>query len=73
MEDRTMSPEVHRREPSDDPPWIEVQHEGASYEFQIVGEDELQLTATGEGGDVAADPPAVVVGELESRGYEVRT
>ncbi|WP_255170360.1 hypothetical protein [Natrononativus amylolyticus] len=42
-----MSVDVTRHEPDDDPPWIEAEHEGARYEYQIVGEDRLQLTATG--------------------------
>lgn len=66
-----MTVDVTRHEPNDDPPWIEAEYEGARYEYQIVGENRLQLTATGEGGRVENEPPREVVERLESMGYAV--
>lgn len=69
-----MAIDLTRHVPDDEPLWTEATYENVSYRFQIVGEDDLRLTATGQDGRVDAEPPAVVLGRLESSGYpEVRT
>ena len=40
--------------------WIEATHESISYRFQVVGEDELQLTETSQDARVGAEPPEPV-------------
>lgn len=69
-----MAIDVTRHEPDDDPPWIEAEYEGTSYRFQILGDDQIQLTATGQDDRVHEDLPPVVADRLESMGYaDVRT
>ena len=71
--------QVERRE-EEGTEFIDVRREGASYRFEVVGDDEVELVNTSTDDDVVQadrpqspfDVPPEVVEELESRDYTVR-
>lgn len=60
--------------------FIEVHYEGASYRFEVAGDDEVELVNTSTDADVVQadrpqspfDVPPEIVEELENRDYTVR-
>lgn len=71
--------QVERRE-EDGAEFLEVSLESASYRFEVVGDDEVELVNTSTDADAVQadrpqspfDVPPEIIEELESRDYTVR-